>query len=206
MEVDDVRILRTRGCGVLASLGLLLAAGCGTPTSTTQVRKAETVVRAPMRRVVVFGGGLSETGRRVMEDGFVASLGARGVAARPSYELLPTLPDKDSARAAVEAAGFEGVLVATLHGIREKVSYVPGGSGFWGGYYGGTWAPDSVVTDQIVTVETTVADLRAGGAGALVWSATTQTTNPTSAADAVKSLTKELVPKLSEGGLIPTKE
>ena len=197
----------SRGCGVLASLGLLLAAGCGTPTSTTQVWKAETVVRAPMRRVVVFGGGLSETGRRVMEDGFVASLGARGVAARPSYELLPTLPDKDSARAAVEAAGFEGVLVATLHGIREKVSYVPGGSGFWGGYYGGTWAPDSVVTDRDRHCRRQRSrDLRAGGAGALVWSATTQTTNPTSAADAVKSLTKELVPKLSEGGLIPTKE
>lgn len=200
--------LSSHGRGALASLAalaLVLAVGCSTPTSTTQIWQARDIPRAPMMRVVVFAGGMTEAERRVFEDGFVASLAERGVFAKPSYELFPALPDKDRARAAVETAGFEGALVSTLHGTRDRVTHLSsGGMWFWGGYYGGTWTPDYVVTDRLVSVETTLWDLRHPG-GVLVWTATTQTTNPSTTTDTVKGVANELVPRLADSGLIPAR-
>jgi hypothetical protein len=196
--------LHGRGRRVAFTLAVLaaVAAGCGTPTSTTQLWQAKDIPRAPMQRIIVFGDGVSETGRRTVEDGFVTALAARGVSARPSYELFPTPPDKEAARSAVMAAGFDGALVAKLQSVRDKPAYVAGGAstGLWDGYY----VPSSyyIVEDKEVNVQTTLWDLRDRN-GVLVWSAVTKTTNPSSGSDAVESLTKEVVPKLEGGGLIP---
>ncbi len=192
-----------RGAGVVLTLAMLAAApGCSTPTSTTELWQAKNIPRAPMQRIVVFGQGLSETGRRTLEDGLVSALAARGVGARPSYDLFATPPDKETARSVVTAAGFDGALVAKLQSIRDKTTYAPGGvsTGLWDGNY----MPSSyyVVEDEEVNVQTTLWDLR-DKRGTLVWSAVTKTTNPSSGNDAVNSVAKEIVPKLEDSGLIP---
>jgi hypothetical protein len=156
-----------------------------------------------MRHVLVFAGGMSETARRSLEDRLTAELEAKGVAARQSYKLFPEQTDKNGARDAARATGFDGALVATLRGIRDRPVYVPGGwGGFWSGYYGGGWgySPGYVINDEIVSVETSLWDLHDDGK--LVWSITTRTDNPSSGDDAAKSLTKELVPKLLATGLL----
>lgn len=227
----------------LALLALVAAAGsavgCTTPTSTTHVFAAQDIpTRAPMRQVIVFARGMSEGGRRATEDAFVASLGERGVTARPSYELFPTMPEPNAVRAAVQGAGFDGVLVTTLRGVDTRSGYMPGssaprnsplmdgyeyggvGSGSYGsgsyGSIGGSSGPngsmgwtgpqEDIVTDRIVDVETNLWDLRGSdGRGTLVWSAKSQTENPSSAGDTAKSLTKEIVPKMTAAGIIGEK-
>jgi hypothetical protein len=194
---------------VFAGIVLAIAAGCSNKTSTTQLWQAQGVVRAPMKHIVVFAGGLNETGQRTIEDGFVSALAQRGVDAKPAYAVFPRAPEKDSARAALQAAGYDGVIVSTVRSASEQPRYVPGSptasSGFWDGPYwnGGVYAPGYPIPDELVNVETKVWDLRANGT--LVWSATTLTTNPSSTGDEAKSIAKELVPKLSDGGLIPAK-
>ncbi|MDB4934120.1 MAG: hypothetical protein JWP87_1092 [Labilithrix sp.] len=181
------------------AMALALTASCGTPTSTTQIWRAPVAAPA-ITRVLVFGTGMSETGRRVTEDQFVDSLTKRGIAAKQSYELFPQLPEKETARQMAASAGFDGALVAKLRSVQETNEYVPsiGGPFFWDAYYGDM---GTVVTEKRVKVETTLWDLRKGN-GTLVWSATTETDNPSSGEDAAKSLTKELVPKLADSGLL----
>jgi hypothetical protein len=190
-----------------AAFLLALGAGCGGPqTSVTQVWKAE--VASPMRSVLVFGVGMDDTNRRAIEDAMAAELSKRHVAVKPSYELFPGTPsDRDAARKLVTQAGFEGVLVATQRKVTEKTTVLPGTyyGGFWNNYYGqAPWIdydPGYVLTDEVVTFETTLWDERAGDR--LVWSADLQTTNPSAGRKFATSLTESVMSKLEEGGLVP---
>jgi hypothetical protein len=162
-----------------------------------------------MRSLVVFGGRVSDTNRRIVEDGFVAALTKHGVRAIPSYTLLPQLPSKDEARAALKQVGTDGFLVATLRGIHEQTTIYGGGGyngGFWGGYYGTGWAgaPTQITTDQYVNFETSLWDGQ--GDGKLVWSALTETSNPSSRADFMSSLLNKVIPALTQAGLLPPEQ
>lgn len=191
----------------LAVLTVAFAASCGTQTSTTHVWQAE-APSTPIRSVIVFGGGTTEATRRSLEDRFAQELAARGVDARPSYQIFPELPDRERARAEVQRLGFQGALVTTLRDVRQETRYLPGyyQGGFWGAYYGPGWGmpytPGYVATDELVIVENTFWDLRTNG-GQLVWSSNTETHNPTSTKDFVESLTREVVSKLAKKGLLP---
>ena len=70
-----------------------------------------------MKNIVVFGGRLNPTNRRTLEDGFVSALSTHGVRATASYTLFPgDLPGKDQARAVMQDAGVDGVIVASIGG------------------------------------------------------------------------------------------
>lgn len=195
---------------VVTAATALLAVGCGTRTSTTHTWSATASVPQTIKRVVVFGAGMTETERRALEDGIVARMRKEGVDAIPSYTMFGTLPDRDRARTAAREAGIDGALVAKVRGVRERQTYVPGhmSGGFWGGYYGpgpgwgGMYSPGYVVTDEIVFVETTLWDVRGAGDGIHIWSSTTQTLNPRNVTDFAGSLANEIVPNLLEADLV----
>jgi hypothetical protein len=187
----------------VASVGLALA--CSTPTTETNVWKSPTYGGGPMKNIAVFGGRLDDAERRTLEDGFVTALAASGVHATQSYAMFPqsqAQPDSAALRATLQSAGYDGALVSTLRGVSEQVLVAPDadwGGGFYGGYWG-PGAPAYAQTDQFVKFETT---LWSPNSGKVVWSATTQTENPTSGHDFVSSLTKTVVPSLARAGLIP---
>lgn len=188
----------------------LAAGGCATRTSTTQLWSANDYSATPLRRVVVFGRGMAEAQRRALEDRLASALADHGVTATPSYAIFPVLPNREIAQAELAKQGFDGAFVTTLHGTERRQTYVPGhyhGGGFWGGYYGmgWGWSPGYVVTDELVEAETSVFDLRTDG-GRLVWSAMTRTANPTSGDDLSKSMSREILPSIAKGGVIPKRE
>lgn len=192
----------------LVIAALIVGAGavaCGPPTtSLTQVWQAETP-RTPFGSMLVFAVRMDEANRRVLEDTFVADLQRRGVRAAPSYVLFPgELPPMDAARRQVSEAHYEGILVLKLRGVRDETRYVPTATGFWSGYYGG-WgyygSPGSVVTDETVIFETTLWDLRAEDR--LLWTARTETLNPTNGTDFAISLKRAVNPELTKQGLLP---
>ena len=203
--------LRSRFSATICIGALVFSStACSTPTRVTDVWKDPSYAGGPLRTVVVFGGRMQETNRRTVEDGFVNALTAHGVRATPSYKLFPgTLPAKEEARAALQQAGVEAALVSSLRGVTERATYVEGGPGFWGGFYGPGWGgpayyPGYVVTEPIVTFETSMWDLREGGRdGKVIWSANTQTENPSSGKDFVSSLIKEVVPSMVKAGVLP---
>jgi hypothetical protein len=199
---------RALGCSI-AALAFVLHAGCGsTRTSVTQVWKAP-VATAPMKSVAVFAAHMDEANRRALEDAYVAALAQHDVTAKQSYTIFAgDPPPAEQARDTLKKAGVEGILVSRLRSVREQQTYVPGyyGGDFWSGYYGpgwGTWSPGYLVTDEIVSVDTTLWDARTGDQ--LIFAITTDTTNPAAGKDFVQSVVKTVVSALDKQRLIPPK-
>jgi hypothetical protein len=182
----------------IGALALVCGACTTEPTQVTDVWKDPSYA-GPMKNIVVFGAKLNETNRHTLEDGFVSALAGRSVRATQSYKVLPNpLPSREAARSMLKQASFDGVLVATLKGVKDEVTVV-GGTGLWDGYYGSTWGDEYAVTEPVVKFETSLWDPTSGK---VVWSAVTQTDNPSSGTDFTNSLTKEVVPRLEGAGLI----
>jgi hypothetical protein len=188
-----------------ASAALALGLGaCSTPTTEISVWQNPSYRSGPMKNIAVFGGRMTESDRRTLEDGYVRTLATYGVHAAPAYSLFPQgeVPhDQAAVRSTLQSGGYDGALVSTLKGVHEQVFVAPGAS--WdGGFYNGFWGPGptEVGTDQFVKFETSLWSV---GSGSLVWSTTTQTENPTSNRNFVSSLTGTVVPSLSQAGLIP---
>ncbi len=153
---------------------------------------------------------MNETNRHIVEDAFVSALSMHGVRATASYSVFPgPAPDLETARRKVQASGYDGALVTTMHGIKERMTIEPGvgyGGAFWGGYYGGwgdtgTGVPGYVDTDTFVKFETTLWDPQ--GDGKMIWSDVTQTENPSNASDFASSLVKHLIPAMESAGVLP---
>jgi hypothetical protein len=191
-----------------ATVALAFAAvGCSTSTEETSVWKSPTYAAGPMKNIAVFGGRLSESERRTLEDGLVSRLAAHGVHATPSYEILTesqARADSASIRATLRNDGYDGALVSTLKGISEQV--VVASDAYWAGaFYGAYWGttPVAATTERFVKFETTLWD---PNSGKMVWSAVTQTANPTSGKDFVSSLGNAIVPSLAKAGLVPPRQ
>jgi hypothetical protein len=181
----------------------LAVSGCSTPTKVTDQWTDPSHVAGPMNKVVVFAQRLPPASRYILEDRFVGELEKRGVQAAPSYRVLgDELPDGEEARAMLAHAGFDGALVLRLERISERPRYVGGYFyGPYGPYWWGTpmYDPGYVVFDETVNFETSLWDLRDGKR---VWTANTRTDNPSSSRDFAKSLSKEVLPELSDQRLL----
>ena len=77
-----------------------------------------------------------------------------------------------------------------------KDTIVNADPGFWDGYYGYGWGSPYVATEPVVKFETSTWD--PSGVGKIVWSAMTETENPTSGKNFTMSLTKEVIPKMTQ--------
>jgi hypothetical protein len=194
----------------LAAL-VLLGAACGgtAQTSVTQLWKAP-IATAPIKTLIVFAAHMDEANRRALEDGYVTALTSHGLTVKQSYVFFPgEAPSREQAKQSVKQAGFDGILVSTLRGVTERQTYVPGWyeGGFWYSYYGpgwDYWSPGYVHTDRVVNFDTTLWDTRVNDQ--LVFALTTETSNPSSGKDFVRSLTKTVVSALDKQRLIPPEQ
>jgi hypothetical protein len=142
----------------------------------------------------------------------ITKLGGHGV---PMYsisaESAPTQEGESKTRALVEAAGATGLVVMRPVDVNHATAATMSNSsndmygGYWGGYYGIGWAdpwvekaPDTRV-DIVITVETFVFSLPQNK---LVWTGTSQTTNPKNAEKLVHQLAVEGTQELKHQGLL----
>jgi hypothetical protein len=129
-----------------------------------------------VKNVVVFGGRMSGTDRRSLEDGFVGALSAHGVHATPSYVLFPdSAPSLPAAEENIQKGGYDGVLVSTMHRAPE------------------------VPTDTAVEFETKLWDPSEGGK--MIWSNVTATGSSPSAYG-VDALLSKVIPAMVRAGVL----
>jgi hypothetical protein len=204
---------------VLASL--LLAACASTTIQSAWFDPSFT--GPPMKKIDVIGVGTNLTNRRVFEDIFAQKLRDAGVDGVAGYTVIP-----DEARAtqqpftdAVVRTGAQGLLVVRLLGVdtRTQVSttMVPtgpmwgagpgtwGGAGMWGGGWGGgAFGPAMMPVTEVsqydlATVEVTLFDVTTGR---VVWTATTQTLNPSSVPQEAPGFATLIIAQLTARGII----
>lgn len=199
--------ISTRWLGAAAVVASIACAG-STPTRVTREWKDPSAVASPsMTKVVVMGALVKAEQRRTLEDRFVSGLASEGIHAAPSYRVLgDPLPDLATSRAMLQRAGYHGAVAVRLGEVSERRRHVegstPGPYAFAPQAYGTVGSvrdPGFWVTDTVLTFETSLWDLRDDRR---VWVVISKTENPSSSSDYANSLTKEVVPRLADSGLI----
>ena len=151
-----------------------------------------------------------EPSRRSAEDTLAREISSHGASGIPMYKILPNANPNDEAqaKAALESAQVQGVVVMRPLGVTKDVTVSPAYSGpyysgYWGGYYGhgwgSPWGPTTVYTDTTVSVETLVYSLKQNQ---LVWGGRSKTTNPENVNQLISEVAVAAADELSEQGLI----
>ena len=194
------------------SIILMVAFGvsCATKTRVSSRWLSPDYKGGPMHRILVVGVAQTPLGRRTYEDRFAEALRAGDTHAVSSYQLLPSRDrlTKEALEGVVRREGFDGVIVTRLLEVAAETTYVPpsthvvasgGYHGYYGRHYDVVHTPGYTRTTEIVRLET---QLWNADDSQLAWGITSETFNPTSTSDAIASVTKKLVEKLSEDGLL----
>lgn len=202
-------LLVAAAAAFVAALGV---AGCAS-TTLQSTWSDPAFTGGPFKKFFVMGlSARNVTARRVFEDIMVAKLQAAGVQAVPAYRYLNDdgPAGEQAMTAAVAQSGADAVMMSRLLGVdtRTNVStaMVPGpmlGPGIgWYGAYSGWYAVPQVTQYQIATAETTVYDATTRR---LVWTATSQTFNPTSVQQEAPGVADAVIGALQQRRLIATK-
>lgn len=199
---------------IVAALSLsLFAAGCGTTTTIPLAWTDPAYTGGALDRILVIGVGENDGTRRVFEDHFAELLTQRGNQATASYTVLPNTArlSEGAIREVLEGGGYDGALVTRLIGSDEQTTYVPPRTytvprRYYGGYYGYynmAWdvvhEPGYYKTNTVVRLETNLYDV---ASKTLVWSGQSDTMNPRSDADTIRSATAAVAKRLAGDGLI----
>ncbi|MEP6942849.1 MAG: hypothetical protein ABI981_07935 [Betaproteobacteria bacterium] len=207
---------------VLVFLAGLILAGCAS-TSLQSAWFDSSYSGPPFKRILVVGVTSSFTDRRVFDDSFAQMLNGAGVQGIPGYQFIDNAPSVNETvfNEGVTRSGADAVLLVRLLGVdtRTQVSttMVPAmyGGPFAGpfgspiGPYGpyGPWGPAwYAVPDyrqyQVANVEATLFDTKTHRP---IWSATTQTFNPSSVAAETPGYAKLVIGQLTARGLLAGK-
>jgi hypothetical protein len=180
---------------------LLLAAGCRS-TNFATTWKDPAVDHLAFKDVVVVVLNSTPAERRAQEDVIVAQI--KRTKATPSYQLLSDeeLKDVPAAKQKIIDAGFDGAVVLRLVSKEQETTYVPAQTNWdsqWNApnYYGTTQG--RVVTDTVVRAEV---DLYSVPQGRLLWAGSSDTLNPTGAAEFAKEVAEAAAAELKKQGLI----
>ena len=189
--------------------------GCATTGFQSTWRNPEAQpLRADGERVAAVVMSKNESTRRAAEDALAREITAQGAQGVAMYTIAPDA-NEAAAKAALEKAGFAGVVVMRPVGSQQQITATstmyagPSYAGYWGGYYGygwgAPWGGTEIRTDTLVNVETLVYSLKQNK---LIWGGQSQTTNPTNVDGFVREVATAAARELRKEGLIgpaPTK-
>lgn len=212
MKTTITTLSRSIGFLTIAA-GLVALAGCSS-TTVDETWKSPDVKQLAFKKVLIVAPIADGAVRRTVEDEVKVKVNAKDVDVIPSYTVIPS-PANLKLFANIQDAIFrtdaDGLVVIRPVSNRTEISSAGGAypypaaygtlRGYWG-VYGAlplAYAPD-VYTDQIITVETNIYDARSLK---LLWSGTTETTDPTSVRDFVDSVAKAIREELQKQGLVP---
>jgi len=196
------------------SLTALALAACATTTQFVNTWKAPDAGPLALRQgdtVVAMIISRSEANRRSGEDAFAAELSRRGLRVIPAYTVLSVdqAMQKESALQTLRATGAVAAFVVRPLQTTRQATYVPpsywatGPYPSWGPYYGYGWgapySPGYVVTDTVIRLEVLAYDLRQEK---LVWAGQSETANPESLDDFVRSVVKAAAREMTRAGVL----
>ncbi|WP_113924823.1 hypothetical protein [Cognataquiflexum aquatile] len=160
--------------------------------------------------------------KKTIEDDIDELLVQKGVQAISNLELVKpglilTNENKNQVAQEIKKSGRDGIMTIAIIDQTNETRYVPGttsyspmyyggGYGRFGGYYGmygpTTYSPGYYATDKNFYVEINLYDL---ATETLVWSAQSETTNPSSIDQVAKEFAYVVVDKMIKDGIIVPK-
>jgi hypothetical protein len=190
----------------------VLAAGCAS-SDLVDVWSDSSFHPPSLKKILVISAGKNPVRRRIWEDAFSLELENHRVAATPSYRLFPdALPDTSQVVQTVQSNGFDGVLVIRRLPTEIRTQYLQGSSTseqhvrydrysdrFETYYQDIEYAgfTDSTKIDvRIIDVWST------GSGGHMIWSGTSNTSEPNSVDDVRPRIAKLVMDELASVTII----
>ena len=206
--------MRSTSMRLAGAVALLVLAGCATSTQFVNTWKASDAAPLTLRpgdTVVAMVISRNELNRRSGEDAIAAELSRRGFRVIPAYTVLTVdqAMQRDSALETLRRTGAVAAFVVRPLQTTLQATYVPPSYyapvpyGSWGPYYGYGWnaaySPGYVVTDTVIRLEVLAYDLRQEK---LVWAGQSETSNPDSLDDFVRSVVKSAAREMTRAGVL----
>jgi hypothetical protein len=206
-------------------LGGLMSQMCGCATSNlVDIWHDPSFQAPPLGKMLVIAVRKDATKRRIWEDAFAGELVKHGVAATPSYSLFSDAPpDTNQVVSAVQANGFDGMLVVLRKPTETDTKYVHGYTTYTTNeqdvrsspYYGSYWQRYYTYYREIEHpgyIDSQTVDIRAidvtttGNGGRLIWSATSRTPDPRLVTDVQNGIVSLVLSELTQRGIISSKK
>ena len=206
--------LRWKGLGLLAVVCTLAILAANAKTKMVGASSGEKPQEGPPKKILVLAVAADPITRAAYEDVIAGELSLRGATAVASHLSFPELPkERGPFEARLQSEGFDAVTVSRLVGSDSKVKVQEGhtsydttyqGSDWWGGYwytYEKVFVPGYLKTETRVRART---DLwrTSGQGGRLVWSGTSETLDPRTAAQAAREVGVAVAKALAKAKLI----
>jgi len=197
----------------LVWLVAMLLSGCASTTLQSAWFDSE-FKGPPFKRVLVVGVTGNFTDRRVFDQNFAQLLTDAGTQGIPGFQYIDVMQTTDGTAfdVGVKRSGADAVLLVRLLGVDTRTqvttTMVPAMGSPFGGPFGGPsmspWGPvwyavPQVQQFQLANVEATLFEAVSHRP---VWSATTQTFNPTSVAQETPGFARLVIGQLQARGLI----
>ncbi|WP_439488403.1 hypothetical protein [Algoriphagus sp.] len=202
--------------------GLLLAtlvSACAPSTKITGSWKAPEVKAGGYGDIFVTALTDKLVARQTIENDIDNILKEDGIQASSSFEIIPpgfkaTPENKEKTVKAIQDAGHDAILTIALLDQTSETRYVPGTTmytplgygGFYGGFYGYysyynpiMYDPGYYTTDKNYYIEMNLYDAQSE---ALVWSAQSETTNPSSLESFSRTFAQAVEYQLVKDGII----
>jgi len=193
-------------CLLLLLTGLLV--GCSSTRIVTSWHD-ESVPDGTIKKPLVLAMAKKQVVRAKLEDELVRELRAGGVDAMQSYQVFPELSEATPARIKdrLPELDRDSVLVSYLIDVKKETVNVGGYSvpdyyGRFDSYYAQSYtvirAPSHSYVSKIYAIETNLYDARNEK---LVWTAATETENPTSLDTAISEIVKVVMKNIKQSRL-----
>lgn len=211
-----MKYLRTIGLIIIAALALQ---GCYS-TSISASWMIDKHEARKFNKLLVIGMSTNVAARATVEDELVYFLRLKGINAIAASSVLApdraliSMPQEVQKEKLIEN-GFDGVMAISLREKKESTKYVSGTTtyapaSFYGGYYGSFYSyyphmysnvyqPGYYAASQEIIMNTSLFDVETG---ALLWSAQSETTDPSSLDDFANSYSKSMVTHLLKRDII----
>ncbi|MBE7171772.1 MAG: hypothetical protein INR73_14380 [Williamsia sp.] len=202
---------------ILCSIGLMIS--CGSSTKVTSSWKAEGAASnsTSLKKIMVVAL-LPEKDRnlqQVMEKGLVDKLAEKNIQAFSAYQQYgPNSISRNERQALkrIKKSGVDGVITIVLLDKQKERDYVPGNvmARPYGFYYNRFWGYYTTVYDRVYTpgyYETNTnyffeSNLYSLNADKLLYSAQTESFDPSSTERLAKEYSKSIVEDMSKGGVL----
>lgn len=198
-----------------ALLELAIVTACAPTTEIVASWRHPNATAAEMQRPLVAFLHQDVALRFSVED----EMAARIPNAVPAYNVIDVdeIRDWEKARAKIREAGFDSVIVTRLVDVDKEVEYVPGtyvappyygalwgpGLGYWGYGWGAVYDPGYLTTTTVVTLETLIYSL-GEERGELMWASRSETFDPSSADNLVRSVISASAEEMRKEGFLTT--
>ncbi|NEU09615.1 DUF4136 domain-containing protein [Flavihumibacter sp. R14] len=189
---------------IIIVLLVISICACGTSTSITRSYKKPGTTAKTYKKIFLSVIASDVATKQTIESQLASALQTNGIEVVKSIDAFPPsekVADKETLLGKIRSYNPEAIVTVALVDKETEQRYVPGNFyNYYSGWYGSVYSPGYYTNDKVYYLETNLYDATAED---LIWSAQSETYNPSNLESFVEGYRKAIRKKLQEDGIIP---